>query len=189
MPSFEVLELSLFSYAFILKADFGWIFMRKIFPLFPFLCCFRFLCYGVPSLLLLFLFCSIGLANRKFSLVCVILLVRSIYYCYCIISDCLSFFCFLFNNKCYNKQIIISSSNIIVVCDKLEQQKIIVHLYIIKVEQEDYFKSVFFSKNKINVRFSSTKEKENRFFFHNIKKVQVDLNNPKYRYLSFLRLR
>ena len=97
MPSFEVLELSLFSYAFILKADFGWIFMRKIFPLFPFLCCFRFLCYGVPSLLLLFLFCSIGLANRKFSLVCVILLVRSIYYCYCIISDCLSFFCFLFN--------------------------------------------------------------------------------------------
>lgn len=116
MPSFEVLELSLFSYAFILKADFGWIFMRKIFPLFPFLCCFRFLCYGVPSLLLLFLFCSIGLANRKFSLVCVILLVRSIYYCYCIISDCLSFFCFLFNNKCYNKQIIILSYNIIVVC-------------------------------------------------------------------------
>ena len=78
MPSFEVLELSLFSYAFILKADFGGIFMRKIFPLFPFLCCFRFLCYGVPSLLLLFLFCSIGLANTKFSLVCVILLVRSI---------------------------------------------------------------------------------------------------------------
>ena len=68
----------LLCYAFILKADFGGIFMRKIFPLFPFLCCFRFLCYGVPSLLLLFLFCSIGLANRKFSLVCVILLVRSI---------------------------------------------------------------------------------------------------------------
>ena len=68
----------LLCYAFILKADFGGIFMRKIFPLFPFLCCFRFLCYGVPLLLLLFLFCSIGLANTKFSLVCVILLVRSI---------------------------------------------------------------------------------------------------------------
>ena len=139
--------------------------MRKIFPLFPFLCCFRFLCYGVPSLLLLFLFCSIGLANRKFSLVCVILLVRSIYYCYCIISDCLSFFCFLFNNKCYNKQIIISSSNIIVVCDKLEQQKIIVHLYIIKVEQEDYFKSVFSLKIKSMLDFLPPREKKTGFSF------------------------
>ena len=32
---------------------------------FSFLCCFRFLSNGVPSLLLLFLFCLIGLANTK----------------------------------------------------------------------------------------------------------------------------
>ena len=167
MPSFEVLELSLFSYAFILKADFGWIFMRKIFPLFPFLCCFRFLCYGVPSLLLLFLFCSIGLANRKFSLVCVILLVRSIYYCYCIISDCLSFFCFLFNNKCYNKQIIISSSNIIVVCDKLEQQKIIVHFIYTSSKLNKKTISKVFSSLKIKsmLDFLPPREKKTGFSF------------------------
>ena len=49
---------------------------------FSFLCCFRFRSNGVPSLLLLFLFCLIGLANRNISLVCVTLVVTSIYrYC------------------------------------------------------------------------------------------------------------
>ena len=138
MPSFEVLELSLFSCVPLFRRrtldGFLW---ERSFLFFPFLCCFRFLCYGVPSLLLLFLFCSIGLANTKFSLVCVILLVRSISLLLHI-SDCLSFFCFLFNNKCYNKQIIISSYNIIVVCDKLDQQEIcIVHLLITTIDRED----------------------------------------------------
>ena len=82
MPSFEVLELSLFSRAFYLEGVFRMEFYEEDLSSFSFLCCFRFRSNGVPSLLLLFLFCLIGLANRNISLVCVTLVVTSIYrYC------------------------------------------------------------------------------------------------------------